>query len=99
MNSCDEYAIKTLRYLDEDLEEYELEDYLSHLDSCARCREQLEAEKNSPQPCVDHVLCIRPPLRSATGWRQLLSPIAHRVGFKIRSISVRLDSWESDCRA
>jgi anti-sigma factor RsiW len=46
MNSCDEYSIKTLRYLDEDLEGQELEDFLSHLDSCARCREQLEAEKD-----------------------------------------------------
>jgi hypothetical protein len=45
MSSCDEYAIKTLRYLDEDLEGQELEDFLSHLDSCAWCREQLEAEK------------------------------------------------------
>jgi anti-sigma factor RsiW len=45
MNSCDGYAIKTLRYLDKDLEGQELEDFLSHLDSCARCREQLEAEE------------------------------------------------------
>jgi hypothetical protein len=45
MSSCDQYAIKTLRYLDEDLEGQELEDFLSHLDSCAWCREQLEAEK------------------------------------------------------
>ena len=45
MNSCDEHAIKTLRYLNEDLEGQKLEDFLSHLDSCARCREQLEAEK------------------------------------------------------
>ena len=45
MNNCDGYAIKTLRYLDEDLEGQELEDFVSHLDSCARCREQLEAEK------------------------------------------------------
>jgi anti-sigma factor RsiW len=45
MNSCDEYAIKTLRYLDDDLEGQELEDFHSHLESCARCREQLRAEK------------------------------------------------------
>jgi hypothetical protein len=45
MNSCNEYAIKTLRYLEKDLEGEELEDFLSHLDSCARCREQLEQEK------------------------------------------------------
>jgi anti-sigma factor RsiW len=45
MNCSDEYAIKTLRYLDDDLEGQELEDFLSHLKSCANCREHLEAEK------------------------------------------------------
>ena len=45
MNSCDEYAIKMLLYLDNSLEEQELEDFLSHLSSCARCREHLRAEK------------------------------------------------------
>jgi anti-sigma factor RsiW len=45
MNRCDEYATKTLRYLDNDLEEQELEDFLSHSTSCASCRERLEAEK------------------------------------------------------
>jgi len=45
MNSCDEFAIKTLRYLDADLEGQELEEFLSHLDSCVMCREQLEAEE------------------------------------------------------
>jgi anti-sigma factor RsiW len=45
MNSCDEYAIKTLRYLDNDLEGHEREDFLSHLQSCANCRAHVEAEK------------------------------------------------------
>jgi hypothetical protein len=46
MSICDEYSIKALRYLDEDLEGQELEDFLSHLDSCAGCREQLDAERD-----------------------------------------------------
>jgi len=45
MNNCDKYATKTLLYLDEELEGQELKDFLSHVDSCAGCREQLEAEK------------------------------------------------------
>ena len=45
MSSCDEYAIKILLYLDKDPEGHELEVLLSHLDSCARCRAQLEAER------------------------------------------------------
>jgi anti-sigma factor RsiW len=45
MNSCDEFAVNTLRYLDNDLDAQEMEDLLSHLDSCPSCRERLEAEK------------------------------------------------------
>jgi hypothetical protein len=45
MNNCDEYAIKALRYLDDDLKENELEDFLSHLKVCAGCQEHLQAEK------------------------------------------------------
>lgn len=45
MNSCDKYAIKTLRYLDNDLHGQELEDFLSHLVSCASCRGHLKAER------------------------------------------------------
>lgn len=45
MNNCDEYAIKALRYLDDDLKGQELKDFLSHLKSCATCQEHLEAEK------------------------------------------------------
>jgi mycothiol system anti-sigma-R factor len=45
MNHCDEVAVKTLRYLDNELEGQELEDFLSHVSSCASCREQLEAER------------------------------------------------------
>ena len=45
MNSCDQYAVKALRYLDNDLEGQELADFLWHLDSCGSCQEHLEAEK------------------------------------------------------
>ena len=45
MSSCDEYAIKALRYLDNDLEGQELADFLSHLKSCTSCQEHLGAEK------------------------------------------------------
>jgi anti-sigma factor RsiW len=45
MNSCDEYAVKTLRYLDNELEELELEDFLAHLDDCASCRAHVRAEQ------------------------------------------------------
>jgi hypothetical protein len=45
MNNCDEYAIKALRYLNNDLEGQELKDFLSHLKFCASCQEHLEAEK------------------------------------------------------
>lgn len=45
MNPCDGFENKTLRYLDDDLKGQELEDFLSHLQSCVNCRAHLEAEK------------------------------------------------------
>jgi len=45
MNSCEECTLKTLRYLDHDLEEQELADFLLHLTSCANCRAHVDAEK------------------------------------------------------
>lgn len=45
MNSCDEIVVKTLRYLDNDLQGQELEEFRAHLQSCAYCRAHLEAEK------------------------------------------------------
>lgn len=45
MKSCDEYLVKTLRYLDNDLKEQELDDLGAHLESCSNCREHLEAER------------------------------------------------------
>jgi anti-sigma factor RsiW len=45
MTPCDEYVAKTLRYLDNDLWGLELEDFRSHLESCAKCRAHVDAEK------------------------------------------------------
>jgi len=45
MNPCDEYVVKTLRYLDDDLKGMELEEFRVHVQSCAGCRAHLEAEK------------------------------------------------------
>jgi len=46
MNTCDEFAIKALQYLDNELEEQELKDFLWHLESCSSCRERLDAERD-----------------------------------------------------
>lgn len=45
MNPCDEYLAKTLRYLENDLKGHELEDFRSHVQSCADCQASLEGEK------------------------------------------------------
>ena len=42
---CDEYAVTVLRYLDNDLEGQELEEFRSHLDSCANCQSLVEQER------------------------------------------------------
>jgi mycothiol system anti-sigma-R factor len=44
MSTCDEYRAKILRYLDEDLRGQELDDFRSHLETCADCRANVEAE-------------------------------------------------------
>jgi hypothetical protein len=55
LKSCDEYAVKTLRYLENELERQELEDFLSHLQSCASAESSWMQRKNSPQRFVDLV--------------------------------------------
>ena len=45
MTRCDEYRVKVLRYLDDDLQGRELDDFRSHLEACADCRAALEAEQ------------------------------------------------------
>jgi anti-sigma factor RsiW len=46
MNSCDEYDVKLLCYLDNELSDQELEDFSAHLRICAVCRARLEAERS-----------------------------------------------------
>jgi mycothiol system anti-sigma-R factor len=45
MNPCDEYSVKILRYLDDDLQEKELDDLHTHLEACADCRASLQVEQ------------------------------------------------------
>jgi anti-sigma factor RsiW len=47
MNPCDDYRVKILRYLDDDLQGHELTDFRSHLNACTECRASLEAEQTS----------------------------------------------------
>jgi mycothiol system anti-sigma-R factor len=58
--SCDENSVKILRYLDNDLEGRELDEFHSHLGSCSNCRTQLEKEK-----ALSHLLRRSRPLYSA----------------------------------
>jgi mycothiol system anti-sigma-R factor len=45
MNPCHEYRDKILRYLDDDLQAYELNDFRNHLKACPDSRASLEAEQ------------------------------------------------------
>jgi anti-sigma factor (TIGR02949 family) len=45
MNPVDEYRVKIVRYLDDDLQGDELDDFRNHLEACADCRADLEAEQ------------------------------------------------------
>jgi anti-sigma factor (TIGR02949 family) len=45
MNPCHEYRDKILRYLDDDLQAHELNDFRNHLKDCPDSRASLEAEQ------------------------------------------------------
>jgi mycothiol system anti-sigma-R factor len=45
MNPCDDYAVKILRYLDDDLEEEELREFRTHIAPCVNCSAHLTAER------------------------------------------------------
>jgi hypothetical protein len=85
MNGCDEYAIKTLRYLGNELDGQELEDFLSHLHSCAGCREHLEAEKelsatlHRSRPLYSAPAALRSRLPAAVAQASASSPSDRRA--------------------
>ena len=60
MSLCDECRVNILRYLDYDLRGQELEDFRSHLETCADCRANVEAEQ-----ALSHLLHQSRPLYSA----------------------------------
>ena len=60
MTPCDEYRVKTLRYLDDELQGQELDEFRAHLEACADCRASLEAER-----ALSHTLHRSRPLYSA----------------------------------
>jgi anti-sigma factor (TIGR02949 family) len=45
MKPCDDYAVKILRYLDDDLEGDELPEFRTHIVSCVNCCAHLTAER------------------------------------------------------
>jgi anti-sigma factor RsiW len=45
MKPCDDYVVKILRYLDDDLEGNELREFRIHVASYAKCRARLRAER------------------------------------------------------
>src|SRR5262249_39929376 len=60
MSPCEEYRVKTLRYLDNDLRGQELHDFRAHVERCASCGANLEAEQ-----ALSHILHRSRPLYSA----------------------------------
>jgi anti-sigma factor RsiW len=60
LSPCDEDSVKILRYLDNDLRGQELSDFCRHLETCADCRANVEAED-----ALSHLLYRTRPLYSA----------------------------------
>jgi len=59
MGPCDEYRVKTLRYLDNDLQGQELNDFRTRLEACAGCQASVEAEQGTvaPSASMTAVIC------------------------------------------
>jgi anti-sigma factor RsiW len=108
MNPCDEYVVKTLRYLENNLEGEELEDFRSHLESCADCRTRLEAEKalsrtlHRSRPLYSAPASLRARVEALGGQQTGPNRVkdranvrAHRIFAKGRSrLLERLSSWQ-----
>jgi mycothiol system anti-sigma-R factor len=60
MSPHDEFRVKILRYLDNDLREQELDEFRIHLETCTECRSNVEAEH-----ALSHLLHRSRPLHSA----------------------------------
>ena len=90
MNACDEYLVKTLRYLDNDLEGQELEDFRSHLESCSNCRQRLDAERALSQtlhrsrPLYSAPVALRERVASAVIQHEGLESAEDRVAHRTR---------------
>ena len=107
MNPCGEYIVKTLRYLDNDLEGQELEDFREHLESCSNCREHLEAEKalsqtlHQSRPLYSAPVALRNRVAAAVIQHERLESVEDRVTPRTRrnfregllGVPERLSSW------
>ena len=107
MNPCDECAVRTLRYLDNDLKGKELEDFHSHLESCPDCGAYLEREKalsqtlhrsrplySAPAALHDRVAAMLAQHSESNRVQGELNQRAHRtLGKSLSSILERLWSW------
>jgi anti-sigma factor RsiW len=107
MNPCDEYVVKTLRHLGNDLKGQELEDFRSHLEACADCRAHLKAEKalsetlhrsrplySAPAALRDRVSAAVIQQSSPSHLRDPLRPSASRtLTASLRGALERLSSW------
>ena len=61
MNSCDEFRLKALRYLDDRLQGRELDDFRAHLEVCSSCRASVDTEQALSQLLHARPLYPAPP--------------------------------------
>ena len=92
MNPCDDYVVKTLRYLDDDLKGIELEEFLAHVQFCAGCRSHLEAER-----ALSATLHVSRPLYSAPA--ALRDRVAAAVGEQSSSSHMQDPVYQRGFRA
>jgi len=86
MNLCDQHAAKALRYLDGALRGQELEDFRAHLEICANCSENLEAEQalsgllRRSRPLYSAPPALRSRLSTVIAERAAATPSRSRAG-------------------
>jgi anti-sigma factor (TIGR02949 family) len=85
-SSCEEYLVEALRYLDDNPEGWELEEFRSHLSACSNCRAHLEKER-----ALSQLLRRSRPLYSAPASLRARVSAATESSIPVSSAKNRLD--------
>ena len=78
MSPRDDYAVKIVRYLDDDLVGNELHEFCVHAVSCAKWQADLKPKRRCRSSSTEFAHCIRLPRRIVRTWQELCSTDTRR---------------------